>query len=386
LAEYKAFQRNAFQTNAFAASGIINAEGTMAGAGTITLAPTVCVSLTLAGSGAITLAPSVFVSLTLDGVGTATLAATVYGKHVYWQKSSRFTIVSPNKITVRTRPEEGGDSFSGSATEPVSYAKLPKEDFIYASVASDAEAANIAAAKIDRLSRNSQTGSGLVPMNVGQEVLDWVLITDKWGNDAARGRVKSITRHAAANTFTMGLSFSSKTPEVPFDQLSLMRFITEGSPTPVPEWARVMAEIMDANFNDVADKLNEIVRAINSIGGRPNSVNDMTVSRAIDGTVYQNNSGGRLRLVAVNVQCAVSGTTGTSFVTAHCASSTPPATQVQIVGTTTGVTGDGVSITDSKDYVIVFAAPRGYYYKLTSSSTGDGVAPSLLDWFEFDQI
>ena len=164
--------------------------------------------------------------------------------HNLWQKSSRFRIVSPNKITVRTLPD-ADTPYSGSATEPVSYAKLPKEDFIYAVLASDAEAANIAAAKIDRLSRNSQTGNGLVTMNVGQEVLDWVLLTDSWGNDVARGSVKSITRHAKANTFTMSISFASRVPSVPFGTLSaLMLTATPGEP--VPDWAYEMLDYINA--------------------------------------------------------------------------------------------------------------------------------------------
>lgn len=187
--------------------------------------------------------------------------ARTKGDHNYWGKNNRVRIVTPNKITVRTLPD-ADTAYSGSATESVSYAKLPKEDFIYAKLNSDAEAANIAAAKIDRLCRDANTGGGLVTLNVGQEVFDWVLMTDSWSNDAIRGRIRSIMWHVSVNPpkFEMSISFASNLPQFQVGVLSaLMLTATPGEP--IPDWANEMLDYLNA----VGDAHSELRQALEFI-------------------------------------------------------------------------------------------------------------------------
>lgn len=98
--------------------------------------------------------------------------------HNIYQKSTRIRIVSPNKIIVMSHPDQEG-TYIGVATEPISYAELPKEETIYLRLTSNTEAEDIAKAKIDRLRRDSSEGHGYVPMNVGAEVHDYVLIAEE---------------------------------------------------------------------------------------------------------------------------------------------------------------------------------------------------------------
>jgi hypothetical protein len=108
---------------------------------------------------------------------------------------------------------------------------------------------------------------------------------------------------------------------------------------------------------------------------------DVTGSRAIDATVYQNTKDFIL-IVQINVQCDIDDLSdaGNSLVTVHCGSATPPTDQVGIIGIThnSGTTGTfyaGLSIT--------FVVLPDYYYKATASNVVGGGAPTLLDWFEW---
>jgi len=98
--------------------------------------------------------------------------------HNIYEKSTRRRIVSPNKIIVQSYPDME-ESYWGMATEPVSFALLPKTVTKQMRLTSNTQAENIAKAEIDRLARDSATGRGHFPMNVGQEVLDYVLIAEE---------------------------------------------------------------------------------------------------------------------------------------------------------------------------------------------------------------
>ena len=98
--------------------------------------------------------------------------------HNIYQKSTIRRIVSPNKVIVHSYPDME-ESYWGSATEPDSYALLPKTVTQQMRLTSDTQAENIAKAMIDRLARNNATGQGRFPMNVGQEIYDYVLLAEE---------------------------------------------------------------------------------------------------------------------------------------------------------------------------------------------------------------
>ncbi len=98
--------------------------------------------------------------------------------HNIYQKSTRRRIVSPNKIIVQSYPDMEG-SYWGGATEAVSFGRLPNTVTKQMRLASNTEAEDIAKAMLDRVVRDSSTGRGHFPMNVGQEIYDYILLAEE---------------------------------------------------------------------------------------------------------------------------------------------------------------------------------------------------------------
>ena len=160
--------------------------------------------------------------------------------HNYWRKGIRQRLVVPNKITVASPP--GAETvFSGSATYEPSFGQLPLEDFVYLTLVSDAEAADIALAMIDRAARNAETGNGFSMLNIGAEVHDYILTTDSWEGDAVRGRIRSITCYAGPGIFKMTFAFGSAQALNPLGaditiKGALALLSPSQLPEPVPQW------------------------------------------------------------------------------------------------------------------------------------------------------
>ena len=130
-------------------------------------------------------------------------AATSHG---FYSKIYRNRLVLPNKITVKSSNEHE-PQYTGSATDATSFALLPKQDFIPMRLASDAQATAIAEAMIQKLQVESEKGNGFAPMNVGQEVHDYIKITDSVENDNRTGNIGYLTRYYEAGRFNFGFGF-----------------------------------------------------------------------------------------------------------------------------------------------------------------------------------
>ena len=117
------------------------------------------------------------------------LATDTY--HTFFSKALRHRFVKPNKEIVSSHPSQG--SYTGSATSATSYALRKKIRTTYRRLASSAQAALIAAAIIERSELAAERGSAVVPMNCGQELFDYVKITDARENSDYRvGNVQYI--------------------------------------------------------------------------------------------------------------------------------------------------------------------------------------------------
>ena len=180
--------------------------------------------------------------------------------HNFWSKGIRQRLVIPNKVTVHS-PLDALTKYFGTATEAASYALLPKEDFVQVVLASNNEATDIAKAIIDRAARDAETGSGLVMMNVGQEIQDYIQFTDSRQGDTVRGRIRSITRYAGPKVFRMAISFGSRLVRSPAGILSS----SVGEDEPLPNWAytllRGVESIVDelwAQFRTLQDTVNKL--------------------------------------------------------------------------------------------------------------------------------
>lgn len=114
--------------------------------------------------------------------------------HTFFSKSIREALVLPNKITVHSFPNDD-NQYTGSATSATSYALLPVEDFIKTRLtSSDPQAIDLAGARIAQLERNAQRGSARVPMNLGSEIIDYILVTDQRQSDTRTGNIGFIRR------------------------------------------------------------------------------------------------------------------------------------------------------------------------------------------------
>ena len=113
--------------------------------------------------------------------------------HTFFAKINRSRLVLPNKITVKS-PSDHSPQYTGSATDSASFALLPKQSFELMRLASDAQATSIAEAMIQKLQVDSEKGTGFAPMNVGQEVYDYINITDSRAGDSRAGNIGYLTR------------------------------------------------------------------------------------------------------------------------------------------------------------------------------------------------
>ena len=130
-------------------------------------------------------------------------AATSHG---FYSKVYRNRLVLPNKLTVKSE-DDHSPAYTGNATDAASYTLLPKEDFRTMRLTSNAQATAIAEAMIQKLQVESEKGNGFASMNCGQEVHDYVKITDSVENDNRVGNIGYLTRYYEAGRFNFGFGF-----------------------------------------------------------------------------------------------------------------------------------------------------------------------------------
>jgi hypothetical protein len=132
------------------------------------------------------------------------LAVDTY--HTFFNKALRNRFVNPNKEIVCSSPDHA-PQYTGNATSATSFALAPKTHTTYRRLASNAEATAIAGAIIERYELDAEKGSAIVPMNCGQEVWDYILITDARQSDTRAGNVQYIQRHCLSTVFGGTASF-----------------------------------------------------------------------------------------------------------------------------------------------------------------------------------
>lgn len=115
------------------------------------------------------------------------------GDHTFYLKNVRNRVVSPNKVIVQSK-EGDAPSYTGNATSATSFALLPIVDVRELRLYSNAQAASIAAAIIEKAELDAEKASAVVPMNFGQEVLDYIKITDSRQGDSVTGNVQYLKR------------------------------------------------------------------------------------------------------------------------------------------------------------------------------------------------
>lgn len=131
-------------------------------------------------------------------------------EHNFYNKSVRTRLVLPNKVWAGNHPDHE-DSYSGTATDAASYAALGYyiTKTVYVRASGNAQCTLIAKAILQKYQLAAEKGSGFVPMNCGQEVMDYVKITDSWASDLRIGSIGYIHRHYTPGKFTMEFRFGT---------------------------------------------------------------------------------------------------------------------------------------------------------------------------------
>lgn len=128
---------------------------------------------------------------------------TLDSGHTFFSKAYRKTLVLPNFIRVESHPDDD-PGFSGFAQDAESIAAFGEvRRFVRTRLSSGAEATAIAEAIIGKERLNAEKGSADVPMNVGQEVYDFIKVTDTRAGDSRTGNVGSIRRRYKGGSFDM---------------------------------------------------------------------------------------------------------------------------------------------------------------------------------------
>jgi len=131
------------------------------------------------------------------------------GEHNFLSKRFRRRILFPNKVTVMNHPNQG--TYAGSATD-ASQSLIEKERYYYFRGTSDAQCTSLAEAILLRFQLDAQRGEARIPiMNFGQEIMDYVNVTDSRTSDSIAGNITWLTRNYGGGKMQMDLGFGKQT-------------------------------------------------------------------------------------------------------------------------------------------------------------------------------
>ncbi len=200
------------------------------------------------------------------------LAVSTY--HTFFNKELRNRFVNPNKEVVASHPSHS-PQYSSSATSATSFALFPQTHTTYLRLGSDSEASNIASAIKERYELDSEVGSVKVPMNAGQEVFDFINVTDSRQGDSRKGNVRYIRRDVEIPQrrgrllWDMEIKFG-KTILQPLS-LSPLVGLTEKRATGEPAQTQVSINALidaynglNADLISTIEKLNEVIGFVNT--------------------------------------------------------------------------------------------------------------------------
>lgn len=203
----------------------------------------------------------------LDPVTTGSTYAYEYkfdvsGDHTFWNKTIRLRFINPNKVVVKSG-EAHEPQYTGSSTSSTSNALAPKVRTIRRKLVSDTEANNIAAAIIETAELDAERGFATVPMNVGQELWDFVNITDSRQGDTRTGNIQYLRRDIRIHrdrpmTWSMTISFGKVST-----QSLIANSLAAGDGRLSNDQIFGMIEALDVNAEANRDKLNEVIDHIN---------------------------------------------------------------------------------------------------------------------------
>ena len=107
-------------------------------------------------------------------------------------------------------------------------------------------------------------------------------------------------------------------------------------------------------------------------------ISDVTASRDIVGTIYQNTSG-RPKICFVSLACLKNAAADDCYARGFVKISSPPDVEVETCGLV-GLAGSG---TQSLHAIMIFAVPNEYYYRVAKGESGTSTV-TLEHWFEVE--
>uniref|UniRef100_A0A6M3XXQ0 Uncharacterized protein n=1 Tax=viral metagenome TaxID=1070528 RepID=A0A6M3XXQ0_9ZZZZ len=130
--------------------------------------------------------------------------------HNFFEKSVRNRLVIPNKVVVSSSPDHE-NQYTGNDTDATSYAALGRyiNQYHWIRLASNAQATAIATAILQGYQVGQENGHGSAPLNCGQEVMDYVKITDSAAGDTRTGNIGYIRRICEQGKFDMEFRFGA---------------------------------------------------------------------------------------------------------------------------------------------------------------------------------
>ena len=119
----------------------------------------------------------------------------VVSGHNFFEKSVRNRLVIPNRVYVSSHPDHS-PQYTGSANDSASYIALGRymDEFHHYRVTSNAQCVLIAAAFLQTYQIGMEKGHGYAPLNCGQEVIDYIKITDSIAGDTVTGNIGYLNR------------------------------------------------------------------------------------------------------------------------------------------------------------------------------------------------
>ena len=145
--------------------------------------------------------------------------------HNFFQKGVRERLVIPNKVIVSSA-ESHTTQYTGNAVDTPSYTALGRyiTDEKHIRASSNAQCTAIATAMMQHLQVDAERGHGFAPMNCGQEVMDYIKMTDSVAGDNRTGNIGYLQRrYTPGKRFDMEFRFGALA-----DAMELAIGVTEG--------------------------------------------------------------------------------------------------------------------------------------------------------------
>jgi len=169
--------------------------------------------------------------------------------HNFFEKGVRERLVIPNKIIVSS-PTSHVPGYTGNATDSASYDALGRylTDHKYIRAVSDQQCTDIATAMIQHKQVDAEKGHGFAPMNCGQEVMDYIKITDSVASDTRVGNIGYLQRrYVPGKRFSMEFRFGA----LP-DPMQIAIGVAEGELSGQAAW-----EVAKAYIDDLFEEFTE---------------------------------------------------------------------------------------------------------------------------------